>query len=118
MITDEQERDMIQKLAQRELDGFMPEMDTTQNMILATLSITGKISGSAIAMSPILAMAHTVSPEHDGILNGLYVGLMLSAHRPSLAGAMLEVLSQSTKKSQDEAITSIIEQLWEMARES
>jgi hypothetical protein len=118
MITDEQERDMIQKIVQTELDNFLPEMDLAQNMALATVSVTDKISRAAIATSPLTALAHTASPELDSVLNGLYVGLMLSAHCPSLAGAMLETLSQSTKKSQGEAIISVIEQLWEMARES
>lgn len=102
------------KTAQHVLDNFDSSLSTDQNLVMATLEITEMYSKAFQARDSLAQMAALVGQEQDYALNGLYVGLMLSVHSPSLAGTLLESLSTSRKKPIAEATTAVMDKLWEL----
>lgn len=102
--------------AQHVLDNFDSSLSTDQNLIMAALEITEMYSKAFQARDLLSQMAALIGQEQDSAMNGLYVGLMLSAYNPNLAGTLLECLSTSRKKPVAEATTAVMDKLWEMVR--
>lgn len=116
MRINEQEQLIIDKLAERALQHFDSSLDLAQNMTMATLSTINTVTEGARATNLLAAAIGVTAPELDYSLTGVHTGLMLSAHCPSLASAILEALSTSHRLPGAITIEAILERLWELAR--
>lgn len=116
-LTDQQ-RATIDEAAKNWLSQFDDELSQGQNLIMACIGMTTQVSATLTAINPMLQMARLVSARDDDAMSGLYVGLMLSAHDPALAGVLLETMSLSHKKHMAEVVEAGMSRLWELANES
>lgn len=108
----------VEEVAQKWVTGFEKDLPLEQNLIMACLGLTEKVSDALADKSAMAAVARLVGGRADDIMSGLLIGLALSAHDPAMAGAMLEMSSTSQKAIMIQPIELTMKRIWELVHDA